>query len=102
MEITLDRTKKDTVITVMKFLFLLSNSDVELPFQWMIYKPDMTDVDELDKKPDRVPDVDSVFSVHPPSGMLPPAKEMEFKITFAPPVVSYLQCTLKDGLIRGS
>lgn len=54
----------------------------------MIYKPDMTDVDELDKKPDRVPDVDSVFSVHPPSGMLPPAKEMEFKITFAPPVVS--------------
>lgn len=86
----------------MKFLFFLSNSDVELPFQWMIYKPDMTDVDELDKKPDRVPDVDSVFSVHPPSGMLPPAKEMEFKITFAPPVVSYLQCTLKDGLIRGS
>jgi hypothetical protein len=40
------------------------------------------------KKKDKVPDVDSVFSVHPPNGTLPPAAEMEFKITFAPPVVS--------------
>jgi hypothetical protein len=69
-----------------QFLFLFFR-DVELPFQWVIYKPDMTETDELDKKADRVPDVDSVFSVHPPSGILPPADEMEFKITFAPPVV---------------
>ncbi|XP_061179869.1 deleted in lung and esophageal cancer protein 1-like isoform X2 [Saccostrea echinata] len=71
-----------------------NKTDVELPFQWMIYKPDMTDTDELDKKPDRVPDVDSVFSVHPPSGMLPPAKDMEFKITFAPPVVDIFHSVL--------
>uniref|UniRef100_A0A8W8MX88 Deleted in lung and esophageal cancer protein 1 n=1 Tax=Magallana gigas TaxID=29159 RepID=A0A8W8MX88_MAGGI len=77
-----------------KSIVVKNKTDVELPFQWMIYKPDMTDVDELDKKPDRVPDVDSVFSVHPPSGMLPPAKEMEFKITFAPPVVDMFHSVL--------
>ncbi|WAQ94358.1 DLEC1-like protein, partial [Mya arenaria] len=36
---------------------------------------------------DRVPDVDSVFSVHPPTGVLPPNERMDFKITYAPPVV---------------
>nr|XP_022304299.1 deleted in lung and esophageal cancer protein 1-like isoform X2 [Crassostrea virginica] len=75
-------------------ILVKNKTDVELPFQWMIYKPDMTDTDELDKKPDRVPDVDSVFSVHPPSGMLPPTKEMEFKITFAPPVVDMFHSVL--------
>ncbi|XP_056008414.1 deleted in lung and esophageal cancer protein 1-like isoform X2 [Ostrea edulis] len=77
-----------------KTIVVKNITDVELPFQWMIYKPDMTDTDELDRKSDRVPDVDSVFSVHPPSGMLPPTAEMEFKITFAPPVVDMFHSVL--------
>lgn len=56
----------------------------------MIYKLDMTDVDELDKKSDRVSDVDFVFSVYLSSGMLFLVKEMEFKIIFVFLVVSNL------------
>ena len=67
-------------------------SNVSLPFQWMIYKPqfDSPGSNSASKKYDRVPDVDSVFSIHPPTGVLPPAEQMEFKITYAPPIVSYL------------
>ena len=56
----------------------------------MIYKPqfDSPGSDSANKKYDRVPDVDSVFSIHPPTGVLPPAEQMEFKITYAPPIVS--------------
>ena len=56
----------------------------------MIYKPqfDSPGSDSISKKYDRVPDVDSVFSIHPPTGVLPPAENMEFKITYAPPIVS--------------
>ncbi|CAC5401955.1 unnamed protein product [Mytilus coruscus] len=64
-------------------------TNVSLPFQWNIYKPDMSDPEEMEgRKIDRVPDVDSVFSVHPPNGTLPPAGQIEFKITFAPPIVN--------------
>ncbi|KAK3108686.1 hypothetical protein FSP39_013370 [Pinctada imbricata] len=65
-----------------------NTTNVQLPFQWMIYKPDMTDSDDLDRKNERVPDVDSVFSVHPPTGTLPADGEIEFRVTFAPPVVN--------------
>ena len=66
--------------------------NVSLPFQWMIYKPqfDSPGSNSASKKYDRVPDVDSVFSIHPPTGVLPQAEQMEFKITYAPPIVSYL------------
>ena len=66
--------------------------NVSLPFQWMIYKPqfDSPGSNSASKKYDRVPDVDSVFSIHPPTEVLPPAEQMEFKITYAPPIVSYL------------
>ena len=66
--------------------------NVSLPFQWMIYKPqfDSPGSNSASKKYDRVPDVDSVFSIHPPTGVLPPAEQMEFKITYAPPIVSYM------------
>ena len=59
----------------------------------MMYKPqfDSPGAESPNKKYDRVPDVDSVFSVHPPTGVLPPAETMEFKITYAPPVVCALQ-----------
>ena len=58
----------------------------------MIYKPqfDSPGSNSASKKYDRVPDVDSVFSIHPPTGVLPPAEQMEFKITYAPPIVSFL------------
>ncbi|KAK7508441.1 hypothetical protein BaRGS_00000007 [Batillaria attramentaria] len=76
--------------------------DVELPFQWMVYKPQMprpkfpSDEDVLpvppnptrDPEEDRVPELDSVFSVHPQSGVLMPAETAEFRVTFAPPVIS--------------
>ena len=58
----------------------------------MIYKPqfDSPGADDGKRKYERVPDVDSVFSVHPPTGILPPNEITEFKITYAPPVVSPL------------
>ncbi|XP_060555800.1 deleted in lung and esophageal cancer protein 1-like isoform X2 [Ruditapes philippinarum] len=73
-----------------------NTADVSLPFQWMIYKPqfDSPGSDAASKKYDRVPDVDSVFSVHPPTGVLPPAESMEFKITYAPPVVDKFHSVL--------
>ncbi|PVD31091.1 hypothetical protein C0Q70_10369 [Pomacea canaliculata] len=74
-------------------------TDVELPFQWMVYKPQMprglpenaAAPDGLiisEQEEDRVPELNSVFSVHPSRGFLMPADTMEFFITFAPPVVS--------------
>ncbi|XP_053374594.1 deleted in lung and esophageal cancer protein 1-like isoform X2 [Mercenaria mercenaria] len=73
-----------------------NTTNVSLPFQWMIYKPqfDSPGSDTVSKKYDRVPDVDSVFSVHPPTGVLPPAESMEFKITYAPPVVDKFHSVL--------
>jgi hypothetical protein len=77
-----------TVFLLTRYTYQLCRN-VTLPFQWSIYKPDMSEPEDPEgKKKDKVPDVDSVFSVHPPNGTLPPAAEMEFKITFAPPVVS--------------
>nr|KAG5714264.1 hypothetical protein BaRGS_018481 [Batillaria attramentaria] len=68
----------------------------------MVYKPQMprpkfpSDEDVLpvppnptrDPEEDRVPELDSVFSVHPQSGVLMPAETAEFRVTFAPPVIS--------------
>ncbi|XP_069130810.1 deleted in lung and esophageal cancer protein 1-like isoform X4 [Argopecten irradians] len=70
-------------------------TNVQMPFQWVIYKPDMKE-EEIDgqRKIVRAPDVDSVFSVHPPSGNLPPAGDMEFRITFAPPLVNQFHSVL--------
>ncbi|KAL4222937.1 Deleted in lung and esophageal cancer protein 1 [Mactra antiquata] len=73
-----------------------NKTNVSLPFQWMIYKPqfDSPGSDNVCKKYDRVPDVDSVFSVHPPTGVLPPDEPMEFKITYAPPIVDRFHSVL--------
>lgn len=82
-----------------------NHTNVELPFQWRIYKPQMTrdippPMDEIegeaplmtavirDPEEDRVPEVDSVFSVQLPNGVLEPLKSVDFKITFAPPVIN--------------
>lgn len=70
----------------------------------MVYKPQMpkempVKLEEVEGAPppqslvrdpeeDRVPELDSVFSVYPPSGILEPAEVADFKVTFAPPVVS--------------
>ncbi|KAL5006767.1 hypothetical protein ScPMuIL_015573 [Solemya velum] len=71
-------------------------TNVPLPFQWIIYKPVIGGLspDVVDVQQDRVSDVDSVFSVHPPSGLLSPAQKMEFKVTFAPPLVDEFHSTL--------
>ena len=67
----------------------------------MIYKPqfDSPGSNSASKKYDRVPDVDSVFSIHPPSGVLPPAEQMEFKITYAPPIVSHMYMVVSNNQI---
>ena len=39
---------------------------------------------------ERVPDLDSVFSVFPTNGTLQPSEIADFKVTFAPPIVSIL------------
>lgn len=76
-------------------IIIKNPTNVPLPFQWSIYKPDMSEPEDPEgKKKDKVPDVDSVFSVHPPNGTLPPAAEMEFKITFAPPVMNEFHSVL--------
>ncbi|XP_052802383.1 deleted in lung and esophageal cancer protein 1-like isoform X2 [Mya arenaria] len=71
-------------------------TNVSLPFQWMIYKPqfDSPGAGSAARHYDRVPDVDSVFSVHPPTGVLPPNERMDFKITYAPPVVDKFHSVL--------
>lgn len=77
---------------VWRNLFL---SKVELPFQWMVYKPIIppgnvcTEESVLREsgKEERVPDLDSVFSVYPTNGILQPLETAQFKFTFAPPTV---------------
>ncbi|XP_012940303.1 deleted in lung and esophageal cancer protein 1 [Aplysia californica] len=67
---------------------------VELPFQWMVYKPIMPKDTQAclpssqpaeHSEEERVPDLDSVFSVFPTNGILQPAEIADFKFTFAPP-----------------
>ncbi|XP_076461366.1 deleted in lung and esophageal cancer protein 1-like isoform X2 [Babylonia areolata] len=82
-----------------------NHTNIELPFQWMVYKPQMPKepvkaLTELvgeapppqgptrDPEDDRVPELDSVFSVHPPNGVLELSATTEFRVTFAPPVIS--------------
>ncbi|XP_021361346.1 deleted in lung and esophageal cancer protein 1-like isoform X1 [Mizuhopecten yessoensis] len=71
-------------------------TNVQMPFQWMIYKPEMKEEVDLEgqKKVVRAQDVDSVFSVHPPTGNLPPAGDIEFRVTFAPPLVNEFHSVL--------
>lgn len=69
---------------------------VELPFQWMVYKPIMPKESqaclsgsqhlEVPADEERVPDLDSVFSVFPTNGILQPSEKADFKFTFAPPI----------------
>lgn len=72
-------------------------------FVWDIYKPllktpVLPGADNSDEGMDaavsraseRVGDIDSVFSIHPSSGVLPADATMEFKVTFAPPKVKVL------------
>lgn len=61
----------------------------------MVYKPIMPgDKESSDQmslpettKEERVPDLDSVFSVFPTNGILQPLETAHFKVTFAPPTV---------------
>ncbi|XP_060064823.1 deleted in lung and esophageal cancer protein 1-like [Ylistrum balloti] len=71
-------------------------TNVQMPFQWMIYKPEMKEEEDNEgqRKVVRVQDVDSVFSVHPPTGNLPPAGDLEFRVTFAPPLVNEFHSVL--------
>ncbi|XP_033743778.1 deleted in lung and esophageal cancer protein 1-like isoform X2 [Pecten maximus] len=70
-------------------------TNVQMPFQWMIYKPEMKEeLIEGQRKIVRAQDVDSVFSVHPPTGNLPPSGDMEFRVTFAPPLVNQFHSVL--------
>ena len=78
--------------------------NVDLPFQWMVYKPQMPldmspstkevyeppvpSVVSREQEEDRVPELDSVFSIQPSSGTLPASETTEYKLTFAPPVVN--------------
>ena len=79
--------------------------DVELPFLWIICKPEihsdsvpalstsqtahhvMNDV-ECNAEIEHTQEVDCVFSICPLSGVLEPSKSTDFQILFAPPVVS--------------
>ena len=75
---------------------------VELPFQWMVYKPIMPKTgpcepqNSLEVQPsnqqeeDRVPDMEAAFSVFPNNGILQPSETAQFRVTFAPPNVSGL------------
>ena len=68
----------------------------------MVYKPQMeppdAETDELfrEQTKDRIPDLEAVFSVHPPSGVLAPAQTMDFKATFAPPLVCSITSSSSD------
>ncbi|BFZ02531.1 hypothetical protein BsWGS_05570 [Bradybaena similaris] len=62
----------------------------ELYYQWMVYKPIVTscfsDVQHNNNvsEEERVPDLQSAFSVYPSNGVLQPSQTMDFKLTFAP------------------
>lgn len=67
----------------------------ELQFQWMVYKPIMTPCfsDEQSGhvvEEERVPDLESAFSVFPSSGVLLPFQTTDFRFTFAPSAVSFV------------
>ena len=87
------------------YISILSHCrNVSLPFQWMIYKPqfDSPGADSAARKYDRVPNMDSVFSVHPPTGVLPPCESMEFKMTYAPPVVRLIDGRTQHMVLVGN
>ncbi|XP_071102579.1 deleted in lung and esophageal cancer protein 1-like [Haliotis cracherodii] len=81
-------TYTDRVITVQNL------TKVDLPFQWLTYKPHLNppDTEALDAENagprDRIPDLDTAFSVSPNNGMVPADEKMEFKVTFAPPMLN--------------
>ncbi|CAG5134224.1 unnamed protein product, partial [Candidula unifasciata] len=70
---------------------IISNcTKTELHYQWMIYKPIVTscfpDVQHNinTSEEERVPDLQSAFSVYPSNGVLLPTQTAEFRLTFAP------------------
>lgn len=76
---------------------VVNHTKVELPFQWMVYKPIMPksgpcdDEKSTELQPfqqdveDRVPDMEAAFSVFPNNGILQPSEIAQFRVTFAPP-----------------
>ncbi|XP_064614552.1 LOW QUALITY PROTEIN: deleted in lung and esophageal cancer protein 1-like [Liolophura sinensis] len=83
-----------------KTVEIKNQTNVNMHFVWDIYKPllktpVLPGADNSDEETattmrlasGRVSDIDSVFSIHPSSGILPADDTMEFKVTFAPPKV---------------
>ena len=67
---------------------------MELPFDWVVVKPyikpkDPSNEEELDVPNERVQDINSVFTIEPEKGLLPPSGTAEFRVTFAPPGISH-------------
>ncbi|KAK7011463.1 deleted in lung and esophageal cancer protein 1 [Biomphalaria glabrata] len=65
---------------------------VEIPYQWVFYKPliqhscsEKANLSGTAKDVERALDMSSVFSIHPPSGVLKPSELTDFMLTFAPP-----------------
>ncbi|RUS82779.1 hypothetical protein EGW08_009443 [Elysia chlorotica] len=77
---------------------VVNHTKVELPFQWMVYKPIMPKTGPCNppqepskvhlnrqQEEDRVPDMEAAFSVFPNNGILQPSEIAQFRVTFAPP-----------------
>ncbi|ESO99858.1 hypothetical protein LOTGIDRAFT_238688 [Lottia gigantea] len=83
---------------VEKTVKVQNKSNVELPFQWLLYKPQFAgSTDEEDSMivtRTRVLDSDTPFSIRPASGSLLPLEEAEFKLIFSPPLVGEYQNAL--------
>lgn len=67
--------------------FLIPNRAVDLPFIWVIIKPDFRE------KPNevRIRDVDTRFTIKPETGLLLAKESMTFLLAFAPPAVSEIK-----------
>ncbi|KAH9519059.1 Deleted in lung and esophageal cancer protein 1 [Bulinus truncatus] len=74
-----------------KKISIRNYTKVDVPYQWVFYKPiinaneDGCNLRNTQKDQERAPEMDGVFSVHPPSGILKPSDVTEFMFTFAPP-----------------
>ncbi|XP_077978029.1 deleted in lung and esophageal cancer protein 1-like [Glandiceps talaboti] len=74
-----------------KKLVIKNTTDVELPFQWQIFKPHidslMSEDTETSSVIERIANKESMFYVTPESGALPPSQTQEYTLTFAPMTV---------------
>ncbi|RXN09899.1 deleted in lung and esophageal cancer 1-like protein [Labeo rohita] len=74
--------------TLQKTVVVKNNAHLELPYHWQIVKPNLQCLlPEETPDPSRVQhhlDTDSVFSITPVMGILSPAQEHEFLLTFCP------------------